>query len=54
MSERAAYFRNQADKCERHARAIVDTETQAALRKLAAEYVARAAEIEGAKIESKE
>jgi hypothetical protein len=46
MSERAAYLRNQANKCERHARAIVDAQTQEALRKLAAEYVIRAAEIE--------
>jgi hypothetical protein len=46
MSERTIYLRAQADKCERHARAIVDPETQAALRKLATEYVVRAAEIE--------
>ena len=46
MSERSIYLRDQADKCQRHARAIVDPETQAALRKLAAEYVVRAAEIE--------
>jgi hypothetical protein len=46
MSERSIYLRGQADKCERHARAIVDAETQAALRKLAAEYIVRAAEIE--------
>jgi hypothetical protein len=46
MSESAIYLRAQADKCERHARAIVDPEAQAALRKLASEYVVRAEEIE--------
>jgi hypothetical protein len=46
MSERSTYLRDQAEKCRWHARAIVDAETQAALRKLAAEYVERAVEIE--------
>jgi hypothetical protein len=54
VSERAIYLRDQADKCWRHANNIGDPETRAELRKLAAEYIERAAEIEGAKIESKE
>jgi hypothetical protein len=54
MSERAAYLRDQANKCEWHARAIADDQTKEALRKLTAEYVVRVAEIEGAKIESRE
>ncbi len=45
MSERFIYLRDQADKCQRLARAIVDYQTQEALRKLADEYVVRAAEI---------
>jgi hypothetical protein len=54
MSERSIYLRDQAEKCRWHANNIGDLETQAELRKLAAEYIERAAEIEGAKIESKE
>jgi hypothetical protein len=50
MSERSNYLRNQADKCLSHAREMSDPETQAQLRKLAAEYIERAAEIEGAEI----
>jgi hypothetical protein len=46
MSERSTYLRDQADKCQRHAAAMTDVQTQEELRKLAAEYVARAAEIE--------
>jgi hypothetical protein len=46
MSESAAYFRHQADKCCRRASAIADPQTQTELRTLAAEYVARALEIE--------
>jgi hypothetical protein len=46
MSERSIYLRDQADKCQRHAAAMTDARTQEELRKLAAEYVVRAAEIE--------
>jgi hypothetical protein len=46
MSERSIYLRDQADKCRAHARSMTDAETQAELRKLAAEYVERAADIE--------
>jgi hypothetical protein len=46
MSERSIYLRDQAAKCRWHADAITDTKTQAALRKLATEYVAKAADIE--------
>jgi hypothetical protein len=50
MSERSTYLRDQADKCLWHARQMSDLETQAELRALAAEYIERAAEIEGAEI----
>jgi hypothetical protein len=46
MSERSIYLRDQADKCRWHAKAIGDAETQVALRKLADDYVERAADIE--------
>jgi hypothetical protein len=46
MSERSIYLRDQAAKCRWHADNITDLETQAALRKLAAEYVTEAATIE--------
>jgi hypothetical protein len=46
MSERSVYLRDQADKCRWHANNIGDAETQRELRKLAAEYILRAAEIE--------
>jgi hypothetical protein len=42
----SSYLRDQADKCRRHAAMIGDAQTQEALRKLAAEYVVRATEIE--------
>ena len=42
MSSRSIYLRDQAAKCEWHADNIRDVETQAALRKLAAKYVAEA------------
>jgi hypothetical protein len=54
MSTRAMYLLDQADKCRWHADRMSDTQTQAELWKLAAEYVERAAEVEGAEIESKE
>jgi hypothetical protein len=53
MSPRSAYLRDQADRCQRHATALSDTYTQAELRKLAVEYIERAAEIEAAEIEAK-
>jgi hypothetical protein len=46
MSERSTYLRDQADKCQRHAAAITDPQTQTELRKLAAEYVVRATQLE--------
>ena len=46
MSERSTYLRDQAEKCRRHASAMTDTYTQVELRKLADEYIARAAHIE--------
>ena len=50
MSDRSIYLRDQADKCLSHAREMSDPETQSQLRKLAIEYAARAAEIEGSEI----
>jgi hypothetical protein len=46
MSERSIYLRRRAEKCQSHADLMADPETQAALRKLAADYVAQATEIE--------
>jgi hypothetical protein len=46
MSDRSIYLRDQAAKCQRHANALSDVRTQVELRKLAAEYVERAVEIE--------
>jgi hypothetical protein len=46
MSSRCVYLRDQAAKCEWHANNIRDVETQAALRKLAARYLAEAEDIE--------
>jgi hypothetical protein len=46
MSSRSVYLRDQAAKCEWHANNIRDVETQAALRKLAARYLAEAEDIE--------
>jgi hypothetical protein len=46
MSSRSIYLRDQAAKCEWHADNIRDVETQAALRKLAAQYFAEAEDIE--------
>jgi hypothetical protein len=54
MSERSIYLRDQAAKCQRHASAMTDHYTQTELRKLAAEYIVRAAEIEEADAESKD
>jgi hypothetical protein len=50
MSERSVYLRDQAAKCEWHAKHIGDGETQVELRNLAAKYIDEAATIEaGAK-----
>jgi hypothetical protein len=50
MSPRSIYLRDEAAKCERHAKHIGDGETQVELRKLAARYIDEAATIEaGAK-----
>jgi len=46
MSPRSIYLRDQADNLRWHANAIGDAETQEQLRKLAAQCVARAVEIE--------
>jgi hypothetical protein len=46
MSERATYLRDQADKCRQHANMVGDARTRDELRRLAAVYIARAAEIE--------
>jgi hypothetical protein len=46
MSDRSIYLRDQAAKCRWHANNIGDTQTQVALRKLAAVYVAEAEDIE--------
>jgi hypothetical protein len=54
MSERSIYLRDQADKCRWHADRITDAETQERLRKLAAEYIERAALVDDSKTEGKE
>jgi hypothetical protein len=46
MSPRSIYLRDQADICRRHAKNIGDAETQVELRKFAAEYIARAVQLE--------
>jgi hypothetical protein len=46
MSERSIYLRDQAAKCRWHSDNLTDLATQAALRKLAAEYVEQASAIE--------
>jgi hypothetical protein len=46
VSSRSIYLRDQADKCRWHAGRIGNAEMQVKLRKLAAEYVVRAEEIE--------
>ena len=46
MSARSIYLRDQAARCEWHAKNLSDPETQVRLRKLAAEYVAQANDIE--------
>jgi hypothetical protein len=46
MSELSNYLRDQAAKCRRHADLMGDERTRAELRKLAVEYVERAAALE--------
>ena len=46
MSERAAYLRDEAEKCRWHAERITDAETKEQLHKLAREYIERAAQAE--------
>jgi hypothetical protein len=46
MSERSIYLRDQAAKCRWHADKLTDPVTQAELRRLADEYVERAAALE--------
>jgi hypothetical protein len=53
MSKRSIFLRSEADKCLILAWAISDAETKVQLRKLATEYVVRAAEIEGTETERK-
>jgi hypothetical protein len=51
MSPRSIHLRDQAAKCEWHAKNVRDDQTQVALRKLAAEYVAEAKDIESKEAE---
>jgi hypothetical protein len=51
MSPRSIHLRDQAAKCERHAKNICDDQTQVELRKLAAEYVGEAKDIESKEAE---
>jgi hypothetical protein len=46
MPQRATYLRDQADKLQWHADQITDAEIKERLRKLAVEYIERAALIE--------
>jgi Uri superfamily endonuclease len=57
MSARSIYFRDQADKLRWHADHLTDAETKEQLRKLAREYIERAARAEAeakAKAKAKE
>lgn len=47
MSQRSDHLRDQAAKCEAHARSRTAPDTQAELRKLAAQYVEQADHTEG-------
>ena len=51
---RSIYLRNQADKCLRHARSLTDSETQAQLRKLVAEYFQQAVDLEQEQVLTKD
>jgi hypothetical protein len=46
MSERSIYLRYQAAKCQAHATALTDVQTQVEFRRLALEYIAEAVDIE--------
>jgi hypothetical protein len=46
MSPRSIYLREQAAKCQAHGASLGDAQTQAALRKLADEYIVQAEQIE--------
>lgn len=46
MSERSIYLRDQAHKCEWHASQMTSRETIADLRRIAADYIIEAAQIE--------
>jgi hypothetical protein len=48
MSKRAAYYRTEAEKCLWHAERVDAAEIQTELRRLAIEYIERAAERERA------
>jgi hypothetical protein len=54
MSVRSIYLRDQADKCRWHADRMTDAETQEQLRKLAAEYIERAKQVDNTETERKE
>ena len=54
MSSRSIYLRDQAAKCEWHAKNMGDSETQVRLRKLAAEYVVEADEIESKELATRQ
>ena len=54
MSERSIYLRDQADKSLRHARGLTDSETQAQLRKLVAEYFQQAVDLEQEQVLTKD
>jgi hypothetical protein len=46
MPQRAAYYRDEANKCRWHADNVMDAEVRAELLKLETEYIERAAERE--------
>ena len=54
MSPRSIYLRDQAAKCEWHAKNMGDSETQVRLRKSAAEYVVEADEIESKELATRQ
>jgi len=53
MSRKSIYLRDQAAKCRSHADLLTDVYTQGELRRLAVQYVERAAEIEGREVDLK-
>jgi hypothetical protein len=53
MPKRAAYYRTEAEKCLWHAERVDAAEIQAELRRLAIEYIERAALAESAKANDK-